>query len=114
MCWSPTAPMARPAIIREGILKRLGVTTTYYDPLIGGAIAEQFRPNTRAVFLESPGSLSFEMQDIAAIAAVAHAKGATRADGQYLGDAALFTARSTTASISRSRPAPNISAAIPT
>src|SRR5580658_6314015 len=60
----------------ESVLKRLGVTTSYYDPLIGGEIAEQFRPNTRAVYLESPGSLSFEMQDVPAIAAAAHAKGA--------------------------------------
>jgi cystathionine beta-lyase len=60
----------------DDILARLGVTTSYFDPLIGDAIAEQFRPNTRAVFLESPGSLSFEMQDIAAIAAVAHGKDA--------------------------------------
>ncbi|HUD86837.1 MAG TPA: cystathionine beta-lyase [Xanthobacteraceae bacterium] len=60
----------------DDILARLGVTTSYFDPLIGDAIAAQFRPNTRAVFLESPGSLSFEMQDISAIAAVAHAKGA--------------------------------------
>jgi len=58
------------------ILTRLGVTTTYYDPLIGGAIADVMQPNTRAVFLESPGSLSFEMQDVSAIAAAAHAKGA--------------------------------------
>src|ERR1700726_3319559 len=61
----------------EGILKRLGVTTSYFDPLIGSAIPELFRPNTRAVFVESPGSLSFEMQDVTAIAAVAHDKGAT-------------------------------------
>jgi cystathionine beta-lyase len=60
----------------EKILSRLGVATTYFDPLIGGAIAEHFRPNTRAVYLESPGSLSFEMQDVTAIAAAAHAKGA--------------------------------------
>jgi cysteine-S-conjugate beta-lyase len=61
----------------EGILKRLGVATTYYDPLIGAGIAELFRPNTRAVYVEAPGSLSFEMQDVSAIAAVAHEKGAT-------------------------------------
>ena len=61
----------------DQILTRLGVTTTYYDPLAGAAIGVQMRPNTRAVYLESPGSLSFEMQDVAAIAAVAHAKGAT-------------------------------------
>jgi cystathionine beta-lyase len=60
----------------EQILTRLGITTTYYDPLIGAAISEQFRPNTRAIYLESPGSLSFEMQDVDTIAAAAHAKGA--------------------------------------
>jgi cysteine-S-conjugate beta-lyase len=60
----------------ENILSRLGITTSYYDPLIGAAIAEQFRPNTHAVYLESPGSLSFEMQDVAAIAKVAHDNGA--------------------------------------
>jgi len=60
----------------ENILTRLGVATTYYDPLIGAAIGEYFRPNTRAVYLESPGSLSFEMQDVTAIAAAAHDKGA--------------------------------------
>jgi len=60
----------------EQILTRLGVATTYYNPLIGGAIGELFRPNTRLVFAESPGSLSFEMQDVAAIAKIAHAKGA--------------------------------------
>src|SRR5579863_2883855 len=58
------------------ILSRLGVSTTYYDPGIGGAIAELIKPNTRAIYLESPGSLSFEMQDVAAIAKAAHAKGA--------------------------------------
>ena len=60
----------------DQILTRFGVATTYYEPLIGAAIAEQFRPNTRAVYLEAPGSLSFEMQDVSAIAKVAHAKGA--------------------------------------
>ncbi|HZC56464.1 MAG TPA: cystathionine beta-lyase [Xanthobacteraceae bacterium] len=60
----------------EQVLKRLGVTTTYFDPLIGGPIAELFKPNTRLVYLESPGSLSFEMQDTAAIAKIAHDKGA--------------------------------------
>jgi cystathionine beta-lyase len=58
------------------ILSRLGVSTTYYDPGIGGAIAELMLPNTCAVYLESPGSLSFEMQDVPAIAKAAHAKGA--------------------------------------
>jgi cysteine-S-conjugate beta-lyase len=57
------------------ILSRLGVTTTYYDPGIGAGIAELLQPSTRAVYLESPGSLSFEMQDVAAIAKAAHANG---------------------------------------
>jgi cysteine-S-conjugate beta-lyase len=60
----------------DQILTRLGVTVTYYDPLIGAGIGELIRPNTRLVYLESPGSLSFEMQDTAAIAKVAHNKGA--------------------------------------
>ena len=60
----------------DQILTRLGVTTTYYDPLAGAAIAGLIQPNTRVVYLESPGSLSFEMQDVSAIAEAAHAKGA--------------------------------------
>src|SRR5204863_375843 len=60
----------------EGVLKRFGVATTYYDPLIGGDIAALIQPNTRAVFVEAPGSLSFEMQDIPAIAEAAHTRGA--------------------------------------
>jgi cystathionine beta-lyase len=54
------------------VLKRFGVDTTYYDPLIGGKIADLMQDNTRVVFTESPGSLTFEVQDIPAIAAVAH------------------------------------------
>jgi cystathionine beta-lyase len=60
----------------EGAFKRMGVETTYYDPLIGADIAKLFKPNTRAVFVEAPGSQSFEMQDIPSIAKVAHDKGA--------------------------------------
>jgi cysteine-S-conjugate beta-lyase len=60
----------------DGLFKRMGVTTTYYDPLIGADIAKLFKPNTKAVFVEAPGSQSFEMQDIPAIAKVAHDKGA--------------------------------------
>jgi len=63
-------------IFCDTVLKRLGVETTYYDPLIGGGIAALFKPNTRAVFTEAPGSQSFEMQDIPAIAAAAHQHGA--------------------------------------
>jgi len=54
-------------------LKRCGIETTFYDPLLGADIASLMRPETRVVFVESPGSLTFEMQDIPAIAKVAHA-----------------------------------------
>jgi cystathionine beta-lyase len=57
-------------------LARFGVETTYYDPLIGSGIDSLMRPNTRAVFTESPASLTFEVQDIPAISAVAHEHGA--------------------------------------
>ena len=60
----------------DDVLTRYGITTTYYDPLIGGGITELMQPNTRAVYLESPGSLSFEVQDVPAIASAAHARGA--------------------------------------
>jgi cystathionine beta-lyase len=56
-------------------LARFGISTTYYDPLIGAGIERLFKPNTRAVFLESPGSLTFEVQDVPEIAAAAHATG---------------------------------------
>jgi cystathionine beta-lyase len=56
-------------------LKPNGIEIEYYDPLIGAGIAKLIRPNTRVVFCEAPGSLSFEMQDIPAIAACAHARG---------------------------------------
>jgi len=57
-------------------LIRFGVEITYYDPTIGASIEALMRPNTKLVFCESPGSLTFEMQDIPAIAKVAHAHGA--------------------------------------
>jgi cysteine-S-conjugate beta-lyase len=60
----------------DGLLAELGIATTYYPPTIGAGIAELIRPETKAVFTESPGSLTFEVQDIPAIAAAAHAAGA--------------------------------------
>ncbi|MGE0766825.1 MAG: cystathionine beta-lyase [Hyphomicrobiaceae bacterium] len=60
----------------DSVLARLGVETTYYDPLIGAGIAGLMKPNTRVVFTESPGSQTFEVQDIPAIAKAAHAGGA--------------------------------------
>lgn len=59
----------------DGILRRWGVTTTYYDPLVGAGIADLFTDRTRAVFLESPGSLTFEVQDVPAICAAARKRG---------------------------------------
>ena len=56
-------------------LKPFGVEVEYYDPLVAHGIAALIRPNTTVVFCEAPGSLTFEMQDIPAIAAAARAKG---------------------------------------
>lgn len=69
-CYGPTRRFC------DHQLKRFGVEVEYYDPLIGGEIARLIRPNTRVVFVESPGSLTFEVQDVPAIAAAAHAHGA--------------------------------------
>jgi cystathionine beta-lyase len=60
----------------NGLLARYGVETTYFDPLIGAGIAGLLKPNTKAVVVEAPGSQSFEMPDIPAIASAAHAHGA--------------------------------------
>ncbi|WLP23143.1 cystathionine beta-lyase [Raoultella ornithinolytica] len=51
------------------ILSKLGVTTSWFDPLIGADIARQIQPNTRVVFLESPGSITMEVHDVPAIVA---------------------------------------------
>ena len=56
-------------------LRRLGIDVGYYDPLAAAAIVDAFRPNTKLVFAESPGSLTFEVQDIRAIADAAHERG---------------------------------------
>jgi cystathionine beta-lyase len=60
----------------NNVLAKYGVETTFYDPQIGGGIAELIQDNTTIVYTEAPGSLTFEMQDIPAIAAAAHARGA--------------------------------------
>ena len=59
----------------DTILKRFGVTTRYYDPLVGRSIAESIGPQTRAILLESPGSLTMEIQDVPAICQVARERG---------------------------------------
>jgi cysteine-S-conjugate beta-lyase len=61
----------------DTVLARFGVTTTYYDPCIGGGIEALIRNNTRLIFLESPGSLTFEVQDVPAITAIARKAGIT-------------------------------------
>lgn len=60
----------------DGYLTQMGITARYYDPRIGAGIADLMQPNTRAVLAESPGSLTFEIQDIPAIAKAAHANNA--------------------------------------
>jgi cystathionine beta-lyase len=70
-CYEPTRSFC------DRTLRRWAIETTYYDPRIGPGVAELFRPNTRAVFCESPGSLTFEIQDVPAIAAAAQARGAS-------------------------------------
>ena len=57
----------------DGMLKKFGVETTYYDPLIGAGIEELIQPNTRAIYTECPGSQTMDVQDIPAIARAAHA-----------------------------------------
>ena len=61
----------------ETVLKRFGVSTRYFDPLIGAGIAELIGENTRAILLESPGSHTMEIQDVPAICAVARQRGVT-------------------------------------
>ena len=62
--------------LATALLSRFGVTTTFYDPLIGAAIADLIEENTRLVWTESPQSVTMEVQDVPAIAAAAHARGA--------------------------------------
>lgn len=63
--------------IANGLLRRFGIATRFYDPLVGPGIADLFAPNTRAILMESPGSLTFEVQDVPAITAAARAHGIT-------------------------------------
>lgn len=57
----------------DGLLKRMGVDTTYFDPALGAQVESLIQSNTRAVFIEAPGSWTFEICDVPAIAAAAHA-----------------------------------------
>ena len=68
-CYGPTRAFC------DSALKKFGVATKYYDPLVGADIVGLIGDKTRAVFLESPGTHSFEVQDVPAICAAAKAKG---------------------------------------
>lgn len=69
--YEPTRGMAK------GLVERIGAEVEFYDPLIGEEIAAKFRDETRCVYLESPGSLTFEVQDVPAICAAAKERGIT-------------------------------------
>lgn len=69
--YDPTRSMA------TGLLKRFGIATRFYDPLVGAGIEDLIGTHTRAIFMESPGSLTFEVQDVPAIVAAAKARGIT-------------------------------------
>jgi cystathionine beta-lyase len=68
--YSPSRELCR------ALLSGLGIETSFYDPLLGSAIAPLLRDNTKLVWVESPGSMTMEIQDVPAIAAAAHARGA--------------------------------------
>jgi len=68
-CYGPTRHFC------DKLAVRFGIETTYFEPLIGGRIADEFKANTKAVFLESPGSHTFEVQDVPAIAAKTRERG---------------------------------------
>ena len=76
----------------DGFLKRMGVTVRYYPPEIGAGIAALFNPATRVVLLESPGTQTFEMQDVPAICAVAKAAGVATILDNTWGSPLLFPA----------------------
>jgi cystathionine beta-lyase len=59
----------------EGYLRRMNVETQWYDPTLGADVERLFRPNTKAILVEAPGSQSFEMQDVPAIAQAARRRG---------------------------------------
>jgi len=70
--------------LAEEVLRRYNVEVSYYDPLIGSGIEELIKSNTRLIWCESPGSVTMEIQDVPAIAEVAHRHGATVAlDNTY-------------------------------
>ncbi|MGR5360067.1 cystathionine beta-lyase [Vibrio mediterranei] len=65
-CYEPTRDFC------DSIMKKMGVETTYYDPMIGEGIRDLIQPNTKILFLESPGSITMEVQDVPLMAKIAH------------------------------------------
>ncbi|MFC5077400.1 Cystathionine beta-lyase MetC [Vibrio thalassae] len=65
-CYEPTRDFC------DSIMKKMGVKTTYYDPMIGEGIRKLIQPNTKILFLESPGSITMEVQDVPLMADIAH------------------------------------------
>ena len=76
----------------QGLLKRIGIAIRYYDPLVGQGITELFTDRTAAVFMESPGSLTFEVQDVPAICAAAKTRGIVTLLDNSWATPLLFTA----------------------
>ena len=97
----------------DRVLGRFGVETTYYDPLIGAGIERLIRPNTKVVFMESPGSLTFEVQDVPGDRRGRARPGRARCSTTP-GRRPFSSRASRTGSTSASTPAPSTSAATPT
>lgn len=93
-------------------LKKFGVATTYYDPLIGDGIIDFIRPEKTTILLESPGSQTFEIQDIPSITRIARERGIkTIVDNTWA--TPVFSRHTSTAVISPLKLALNILAVIP-
>lgn len=76
-CLMPDSAYGPARALAEGLMTRWGIETVFYDPTIDAAALEKlWTPNTRVLYLESPGSHTFEMQDVPALAAVARRHGA--------------------------------------
>ncbi len=82
--YEPSRFMAR------GLLKDFGITTDWFDPLDGAGFDAAIRDNTKAVLIESPGSLTLEVQDVPQLAAIARTRGHHGGARQYLGRLAWF------------------------
>jgi len=78
--------------LTTSLLARCGVTSSFYDPNIGGAIAQAIRPDTKLIWTENPGSITMEVLDVPAIVAAAHERGVLVALDNTWGAGILFDA----------------------